>query len=167
MKLLTILALCAIGGGGGDDPPKQPDLRIKPATTVRGLQVGVCLVGRVAKTVVRQGQRLVEGQRHATEGGPVAVLAVAVLVEVVAEVEDEIDLIIHGDGVVGVEVAERIVGARHHREAVAVDGAEGQGARAADDGFAAVVGKAVVVGATCVEAFHHDFRGVVTCDVRA
>ena len=127
------------------------------------------LVLRMAHPVVGKTQDLVGRRMHPAESGAglAAPLVGTVLVEVVAEVEDEIDLIIHGDGVVGVEVAERIVGARHHREAVAVDGAEGQGARAADDGFAAVVGKAVVVGATCVEAFHHDFRGVVTCDVRA
>jgi len=41
MKLLTILALCALGGGGDDDPPTQPDLRIKPATTVRGMHVTI------------------------------------------------------------------------------------------------------------------------------
>ncbi|MGC6486675.1 MAG: flagellar basal body P-ring formation chaperone FlgA [Planctomycetota bacterium] len=43
MKLLTILTLCALGGAGGgeDDPPRQPDLRIKPATTVRGMHVTI------------------------------------------------------------------------------------------------------------------------------
>ena len=40
MKLLTILALCLFGGVD-HDPPAQPDLRIKPATTVRGLHVTI------------------------------------------------------------------------------------------------------------------------------
>ncbi|MFN3243337.1 MAG: flagellar basal body P-ring formation chaperone FlgA [Planctomycetota bacterium] len=41
MNLLTILTVCVLSGGGGDDPPAQPDLRIKPATTVRGLHVTI------------------------------------------------------------------------------------------------------------------------------
>lgn len=41
MKLLTILTLCVLGGGGDNDPPKQPDVRLKPATTVRGLHVTI------------------------------------------------------------------------------------------------------------------------------
>jgi len=40
MKLLTIFALCLFGGVD-HDPPAQPDLRIKPATTVRGLHVTI------------------------------------------------------------------------------------------------------------------------------
>ncbi|MCK5942964.1 MAG: flagellar basal body P-ring formation protein FlgA [Planctomycetes bacterium] len=42
MKLLSILALCAaFGGGGENDPPTTPDIRIKPAVTVRGLHVTI------------------------------------------------------------------------------------------------------------------------------
>jgi len=41
LKLLSILALLALTGGDDNDPPKQPDLRIKPATTVRGMHVTI------------------------------------------------------------------------------------------------------------------------------
>ena len=41
MKLLSILALGALCGGGEGDPTKRADLRIKPATTVRGMHVTI------------------------------------------------------------------------------------------------------------------------------
>lgn len=40
MKLISILTLCALAGAE-HDPPTKPDLRVKPATTVRGLHVTV------------------------------------------------------------------------------------------------------------------------------
>ena len=40
MKLISILTLCALAGPESD-PPKTPDLRVKPATTVRGLHVTI------------------------------------------------------------------------------------------------------------------------------
>ncbi len=40
MKLISILTLCALAGVE-HDPPTKPDLRVKPATTVRGLHVTV------------------------------------------------------------------------------------------------------------------------------
>lgn len=41
MKLLSILALCAALNGGEHDPPTKPEVRLKPATTVRGLHVTI------------------------------------------------------------------------------------------------------------------------------
>lgn len=42
MTLLTTIALCAaLFGGGNGDPPVKPELRIKPATTIRGLHVTI------------------------------------------------------------------------------------------------------------------------------
>ncbi|MFT4512071.1 MAG: flagella basal body P-ring formation protein FlgA [Planctomycetota bacterium] len=42
MTLLTTIALCtALLGGGHGDPPVKPELRIKPATTIRGLHVTI------------------------------------------------------------------------------------------------------------------------------
>lgn len=40
MKLISILTLCALAGAE-HDPPTKPDLRVKPAATVRGLHVTV------------------------------------------------------------------------------------------------------------------------------
>tara|TARA_R110002072_G_scaffold174303_7_gene329589 strand:+ start:35431 stop:36399 length:969 start_codon:yes stop_codon:yes gene_type:complete len=42
MTLLTTIAMCAaLFGGGNGDPPVKPELRIKPATTIRGLHVTI------------------------------------------------------------------------------------------------------------------------------
>ena len=42
MNLLTTIALCAaLFGGGNGDPPDKPELRLKPATTIRGLHVTI------------------------------------------------------------------------------------------------------------------------------
>lgn len=42
MKLLTIIALCAgMFGNGETDPPEKPELRLRAATTVRGLHVTI------------------------------------------------------------------------------------------------------------------------------
>lgn len=42
MTLLTTIAMCAALLGGGDgDPPAKPELRIKPATTIRGMHVTI------------------------------------------------------------------------------------------------------------------------------
>jgi flagellar basal body P-ring formation protein FlgA len=42
MKLLTIIALCStLGGNGAGDPPEKPELRLRAATTVRGLHVTI------------------------------------------------------------------------------------------------------------------------------
>ena len=42
MNLLTTITLCAaLFGGGNGDPPDKPELRLKPATTIRGLHVTI------------------------------------------------------------------------------------------------------------------------------
>ena len=51
MKSLALLMLfAAVGGGGGDDDPKKPELRVKSAVSVRGLDVKIGDLCRITPT---------------------------------------------------------------------------------------------------------------------
>ena len=75
------------------------------------LEVGIRLVLRVPGPVVREGGDLLVRLGHPPEPGPVAVVAVRVLVEVIPEVEDGVEIVPLGDPPVHVEVPEGQVGA--------------------------------------------------------
>ncbi len=85
---------------------------------VQGLQVRVGLVERVPTAVVRERHDLVRrvGLAHDDVLLAHGVLAGAVLVDVVAEVQDDVDLLLR-EVAVGAEVAGLVVGAGHDAEA--------------------------------------------------
>jgi hypothetical protein len=114
---------------------------------VHGPQVAVELVPGVPQPVVRQGDdlvvRIVVSARQALE----TVAPALVLVDVVAHVEDGVEVIAAGQVRVSVEVARLVVGAAHQGEAQAVHrraGCRGR-ARAPDQRTAAQVLELVVV----------------------
>ena len=72
-------------------------------------QIGFRLVQGMPAAVVVQRQHLV---RRIDIAG-ITVLAVAVLVDVVAQMNDQVDVVAIGNFLVNVEVAMRVVGARH------------------------------------------------------
>lgn len=76
------------------------------------LQVRIAAVLSVAPPVVLERDDLVRGLVAAHR----AVLTVAVLVDVVAEVDDGVDVIAPGEAPVGVEVSVRQARAGHHSE---------------------------------------------------
>lgn len=131
-----------------------------------GLRVGVGLVQRVAQPVAGEvdglGGRLAVADAD-ERGGAVAVVAVAVLVDVVADVEHEVEVVAGGDGAVGGEEAARVVAAgdeRHpQRVGLARDVAGGLGAT--DVAELAERLEAVVVARVGVEARHVDLDRVV------
>ena len=93
---------------------------------VGGLQIGVSLVQGVPQPVSAQVGRL--GGRHAIAhagqaGRSVAVRAVAVLVDVVADVQDQVEVLASSDAAVGTEVATGVVAAGDQRQPQGMDDA--------------------------------------------
>ncbi len=85
---------------------------------VRGLKIGVEAVVLVAAPVVFEREDLVRRIHRAV----LAILAVPILVDVIAQVQHEIEVRLFGDMAIHVEIAVRVVRAAHHAEAEAVDG---------------------------------------------
>ena len=81
---------------------------------VHRLQVRVALVLGVALAVILQGHHFVG--RHRVPVGHVAVLADAVFIQVVAQVQHEIQIAVLGQGLVDGKVAVGNIGAGDHRE---------------------------------------------------
>jgi hypothetical protein len=96
---------------------------------VEGGQVGIGLVAGVPAAVVLEGHDLVGRIVEAAVGAPVA--TVAVLVEVVAEVEDGVEVVAPREVAVGGEEPALEVAARDQAEAEAVDRLAGRGGGAA------------------------------------
>jgi hypothetical protein len=119
-------------------------------------EVGVEAVLAVAGAVVGQAHDLVGGVV-----GPVAAPAAA-FVEVVAEVQDGVEVVALGDGGVGVEVAGRVVRAGDDGEAEPVDGTVGRRLGAADERTGAEGLEPVEVPATGLQAPHVDLDREVT-----
>ena len=126
-------------------------------------RAGVALVLRVALAVVgeRHGlvARLVDPVEPATGVGTVAVLAV--LVDVVAEVHDDVDVRVVGDRLVAVEVAERVVRTTRDGNHEPVEPADRQRAGPTDRGRDAVCLKPVVEHGAGRQAARHDLDRVI------
>ena len=86
---------------------------------------------------------------NAPEGcaGLAAVAVRAVLVKVIAEVEDEVHLLVSCDGVIAVEVSEGVVRTGGDGQRERIQSARGEGAGSADHGNRIARHKAIVVGA--------------------
>ena len=115
---------------------------------VQGLQVGVALVLGVALAVVGQAEDLLGGRGQAAQcpGVGRCVAALAVFVDVVAQVHGGVQVAALGGMGVHVEVTGGVIGAREHRQLDLRDAARGQGAGAACGGRGCVGAEAVVVG---------------------
>ena len=93
------------------------------------LEIGVETVVLVTSTVVVEREDLVCRIERAVH----PVLAVAILVDVVAQVHDEIEVGVFGDVPVHVEVPVRVIRAAHHAEAQARGFARRRRLRAASE----------------------------------
>ena len=146
--LEAALAAVAVAGGvvlGAVLPRVVGDLVVVPGDDPRVLRVGVLqvrvgLVLRVPLPVVRQRDHLVGGLVLADVlvVRAVAVLAGAVLVEVVAQVHHRVQVVARGQTAVGAEPAGLEVGAGDHAEAQVVRGGVGGGGGAGAPGPAGV-----------------------------
>ena len=125
---------------------------------MESLEVGVGLVLAMTGAVVGQGQASSPG---AVEARPLLPLGLR-LVDVVAEVDDEVDVLLRQSGV-GVEVAGGVVGAAHHPEPQPAGRAVGRRQRAGptDGRVLAADGEAVPVGRGRTQARHRHVDGVV------
>ena len=88
---------------------------------VRGLQIGVLAVLRVAGAVVLERQDLAIGRRQPSRRarialGPARIVSAAVLVEIVAQMDHRIQVAPFGDPPIDVEEPERKVGAGRQRQ---------------------------------------------------
>ncbi len=122
-------------------------------------RVDVELVLAVALAVVGQGHDLRGGivgavLRETGRAGPA-------LVEVVAQVDDGIEIVPAGQGGVGVEEAVLVVGAADDTEAQALDDPDRRRLGAPGDRAGPLGGEAVEVPLPCLEATHVDLHGVV------
>ncbi len=117
------------------------------------LQVRVALVLGVTSTIVLEGDDLVARHARAAYRSARAVFALGVLVDVVAQVDDEVQIGALRDARVDVEEAEGIVRARHHRGAEPLGGAR-DGARAPHAGRLLERAKAVIVRGAGLEVAH-------------
>jgi len=133
---------------------------------VQRLEVGVALVLRVARAVVGERRDLAVGLRHPAEAAPVAVAAVLVLVEVVAEVEHRVEVGAARDGRVGVEVALGQVRARRHGEAQPRGRTHRERASASQRRSVIERPEAVVPGAARLETGGVHLDGEVALDAR-
>src|SRR5690606_1635190 len=126
-------------------------------------QVRVGLVVGVPHAVVGEGDDLVGGGLRAHRPAAVAVLAGAVLVDVVAQVQPGVEVAAGREVAVGREVARLVVGAGHHAEAQpghgGVGGGRGTGAR--DGGVGAAGGEAEPVVGGGPQAADVGLHGVV------
>ncbi len=75
--------------------------------------------------------------------------------------QHEFDRLIPGNGLVGIEVTKREVGARRHCQAEVIQGSIGEGASTAHGRCLRTGTKAVVVGGTRFQAVDHNLYGVV------
>jgi hypothetical protein len=75
------------------------------------LEIWVGAIGGVANSVVAQGDCLSPRLRDPEEPAAFAIHAVLELVDVVADVDDSIEIRSVGDAAVDIEVARRVVGA--------------------------------------------------------
>ena len=130
---------------------------------VQGLEVGVGLVLGVPDPVVGQGEDLVRGLGRADRVAPVGELAGAVLVDVVAEVHDETDVVALGQVPVRAEVAGLPVAARDHPEPQVVhDGVAGRRSHGpADRGGGGAEAEPVPVAGGRAQPADVDLDGVV------
>jgi hypothetical protein len=85
--------------------------------TMNRLGVGIGLVLRVPGAVVGKGQNLRVGNRDAPDSRAVTESSVLVLVDVVAEVQDRVEIRAIRERRVGVVLAARVVGTGHLAEA--------------------------------------------------
>jgi hypothetical protein len=130
---------------------------------VQGLQVPVGLVLRVPAPVVGERDHLVRGRVRPHRRPAGREVAGRVLVEVVADVDDEVEVAALGEVPVGGEVAGLPVRARHQAEAEPVGGRRQRRRRprAADAGPRAVEAEAVPVRGVRLEAADVGFHRVV------
>ena len=132
-----------------------------------GLQLGVGFVLGVAKAVVAQGHGFGDRIVQAAElgGGLCAIAVNAVFVEIVAQVDDRVEVGRLGERLIGVEIAELPVGAGHdgefHRRVAG--GGGGLCAAHGREDFAGGGhdGELVFVGLAGLKAASVDFHGVV------
>lgn len=127
---------------------------------VQRLQVGIGLVLGVASDVVRMGDDLVPRIRDPVQRLGIAgrVFAHRVFVDVVAEVENEVELVILGRLAIGVEMAGREVGAGKDPDPEGGDVALGQRARDADGRVRVVQPKAVEIALPRLEPGSEDLQ---------
>ena len=159
--VLHLVVLGAVGPGVVGDLVVVPDADER-VEAVDLLEVGIGLVLGVADPVVGQGGDLLVGPYRPRRGeaGSVAVGAVRVLVEVVAEVEHRVQVVPLRDPPVDVEVAEGQVRAGDEREPHVV-GIAGQGLRPAHRRPFPERLEPVVVGHAGFQAGSRDLEGVV------
>jgi hypothetical protein len=121
------------------------------------LQIGVFAIVCVAPSIVVEAHDLV--RRIVRTRG--AVRARRIFVNVVAEVQDGVEIEALSDAAVSVEIAVRVARARHHREAKAIHAAVRRGARAAHRRRAIESDESIVVRGRRREPGNVDLDGVV------
>src|SRR5262245_9158442 len=119
-----------------DDPGMQP---------VRSLQLGVGAVLRIARTVIVQCHNFFVRRGNTADARAIAEGAVAIFVDVIADVDNCVEILLAGDVTVGSEEAGGPIGAGCKGKANTV-GVVWQRARAADRGRFAERDKLIVVG---------------------
>ena len=110
------------------------------------LQIGIGAIERVAQAIVVQRHDLVRRRDIALACElRIGVVAELVLVNVVAEMQHEVQIVALGDPRVRIEVALRVVRARGERQPQSIDATDRQRARAADRRFHAARLELIVV----------------------
>ena len=129
--------------------------------TVQFLQIFVRAIEGVAFPVIGKGGDFPIRRMAPSEGGSVAVFAVPIFVNVVAEVEYEVEVVAPGHRAIGIEVAEEPVGAGAVGNAQAIDARAREGAGPTQRRRFPRGDEAIIVGAPGRQAVDNDLHGVI------
>ncbi len=127
---------------------------------MRSLQMRVGAVLPIARAVIVEAQNFLVRRGNAADGRAVAELLVGIFVDVVADVEHRVEILLGGEMTVGGEEARGPIGARCKSKAHTV-GVERQRARAADRRGFSERDELIVVGLTRSQAVGVELDGEI------
>ena len=129
--------------------------------SVQFLQICICSIESIAFSIIGKGSDLPIWRVAPPKVGPVAIFAVAILIDVVAKMEHKVEVVAPRHSTVGVEVAEEPVGTGGVGNAQVIDARARKGAGPAQGGRFPGSKEAIIVGAPGVQAVDNNFHGVV------